>query len=53
MQFFIGFMSPAIEHSENKVVRQSGPFETEIGPGVLQSSFHQICQLQECQRHKV
>ena len=30
-----------IEHSENKMVRQSGPFENEIGPGVLQSGIQQ------------
>ena len=33
----------AIEHSENKRIKQSGPFKNEIGPGVLQSGLQQAC----------
>ena len=29
------------EHSENKIITQSGLFENEVGPGVLQSSIQQ------------
>ena len=41
-----------IEHSENKIITQSGLFGNEIGPGVLQSSVQQTRVLQEYQRHK-
>ena len=41
-----------IERSENKVIVQSGLFENEIGPGVLQSSVQQIRPFQEYQMHK-
>ena len=42
----------SIEHSENKIITQSGLFENEIGAGVLQSSVQQTGVLQEYQRHK-
>ena len=41
-----------IEHSENKIITQSGLFENEIGPGVLQPSAQQTGMLQEYQRNK-
>ena len=41
-----------IEHSENKVIMRSASFENEIGPEVLQSSVHNTCPLQECERYK-
>ena len=34
----------SIEHSENKIVMY---FENEVGPGVLQSSVQQTCNLQK------
>ena len=40
------------DHSENKIIVQSGLFENEIGPGVLMSSVQKTCVLQEHQRHK-
>ena len=40
----------AIEHSENTSIRQSGPFENEIGPGVLQSGVQQAWILEEYER---
>ena len=43
----------SIEHSENKVIMQSGLAEDEIGPGVLQSSIKLTCLLQEYLAHKV
>ena len=42
-----------IEHSENKSIIQSGLFENEIRPGVLQSSIQQTRVLQDFQRLKV
>ena len=45
-------MDHLIEHSENKIVTQSGLFENEIGPGVLNSSIQQIRLLEEYQMHK-
>ena len=30
-----------IDHSENKIIRQFGLFENEVGPSVLQSSIQQ------------
>ena len=41
-----------IEHSENKIITQSGMFENEIGPGLLESSVRQTHALQEYQRHR-
>ena len=41
-----------IEHSENGIIFQSGMFENEIGPGVLQSSIRQTRVLQEYQMNK-
>ena len=40
-----------IEHSENRIIFQSGMFENEIGPRVFQSSARQTRVLQEYQRH--
>ena len=34
--------SKTIEHSENRIITQSGPFENEIRPGVLKFSVQQI-----------
>ena len=34
----------------NRAIMQSGPFENEIGAGVLQSSVQQACMPQECHR---
>ena len=45
-------MRSSIEHSENKIVVQSGLFKTEIGPGLLKSSVQKKCILQERQRYK-
>ena len=45
-------LSTLTEYSENKIIEQSGLLEKEAGPGVLQSSIHQTCFLQEFQRHK-
>ena len=42
----------SIEHSGNKIIVQSGMFENEIGPVMLQSSVRQTQVLQEYQRHK-
>ena len=39
------------EHSENKIIRQSGMFENEIGPEVFQSNVRQSRTLLEYQRH--
>ena len=41
-----------IGDSENKIITESGLFETEIGHGVLQFSVQQTRVLQEYQRHK-
>ena len=41
-----------IEHSENKIITQSGLYENEIVPGILQSSIQQIRVLQKHQMHK-
>ena len=41
-----------IEHSENKNITQSGMFENEIEPGVLQCSVRHSRVLQEYLRHK-
>ena len=43
-------MLASIEHSENKIIAQSGLFENEIGPGVLSSSVQQPLALRECER---
>ena len=40
------------EHSENKIIMQSGLIEKETGPGVLWSSIQKTYQLQESQTHK-
>ena len=37
-----------IEHPGNRIIFQSGMFENEIGPGVLQSSVRQTGVLEEC-----
>ena len=42
-----------IEHSENKSIRQSGPFKNEIGPGLLQSNVQEACTLKEWGRLEV
>ena len=41
-----------IEHSENKIIRQSRLSENEISPGLLQSNSQQTPALQEYQRYK-
>ena len=41
-----------IEHSENKIVTNSGMLENEIRPGVLQSSVRHTRVLQEYQKRK-
>ena len=52
-EFGSNFAKPGlIEHSEHKVIAQSGLLGNEIGPGVLQYSVQQTSVLQECQRHK-
>ena len=51
MQIEHPWIKQLIEHSENKVVTQSGLFENEIGPEVLQSSVRQTPALQENQKH--
>ena len=40
------------EHSENKVIVESGLFEKEIGPGLHQSSIQQTLALQNYQKNK-
>ena len=46
-------LAPAsIEHSENKIITQSGLSGEKIGPGVLHSRVQQTSVLQEYQRHK-
>ena len=42
-----------IEHSENRIITQSGMFENEIGPRILQSSIQQTRALEEYKRHKL
>ena len=42
-----------LEHSENKMITQSGLHENEIGPEVLYSSIQQARVLQDIQRRKV
>ena len=46
------FISAISSHSENKIIVQSELCETEIVPGMLQSSVQKACVLQERQRHK-
>ena len=41
-----------IEHTENRMIAQSGMFENEIGPGVLQTNMQQRRVLQDFKRHK-
>ena len=41
-----------IEHSENKIITQSGLFGNETGSGVLHSIVQQTLALHEYRRHK-
>ena len=49
--FQLSTFSCGIEHSENKVITQSGVFEKETGLGMPKSSVHRACPLQERKRH--
>ena len=42
-------MGAIIEHSENRLTRQSELLKNEVGPEVLQSNVQQTCILQEYQ----
>ena len=39
-----------VEHSENKSIGQSGPFENEVVPAVLQSSFNKHARWKNARR---
>ena len=39
------------EHSENKIIMQSGLSGNEVGSGVLQPSVQQTCLSQNCRKH--
>ena len=40
---YMNILVTLIEHSEDNVITQSGVFENEIEPGVLQSSVQKTC----------
>ena len=47
-----GSVALFLEHSEDKIITQSGLFESEVGPGLIEFSFQETLTLQECQKHK-